>query len=126
MIGSTHFTMTDVDRYIAQLPHTARATLNAMRVIIKEEAPDAEELMSYGIPSYKQLGMVVGIGATKNNCGLYLYAGQAETRFKAELDGYKIEKGMVQFPADEPLAESLLRAIVRFRVGENKARREPK
>lgn len=118
--------MNAVEKYIAQLPLLSRTTLTALRAIIREEAPDAEESISYGIPSYKQLGMLVGFGATKHQCGLYLYDGQSLERFSKELDGYKTAKNTIHFPADEPLAEDLVRAIVRFRIGENKVRRMPK
>jgi len=109
-----------VDDYLAQVAsETARQALIRLRAIIRDEIPDAEELIKYGIPSYKQAGYVVSFAAYKKHCSLF--PGHTVRDFTEELKGYKTAKGTIQFLPDSPLPESLVRAIVRARRDENLA-----
>src|SRR5688572_20830785 len=109
-----------VDEYLAQVESDeARTRLERMRAIVREEASEAEEGISYGIPGYKLNGPLVHIAAFKNHCSLF-GPGNME-QFAEQLKGYKISKGTVQFPHSEPLPEDLIRSIVRARVVENRA-----
>lgn len=108
----------DVDEYLSRISSpNARQTLEWMRGIIREEAPEAEELIRYGIPTYKLNGFVGSIAAFKNHCSFF--PGHTVRSFEEELKGYKTAKGTVQFPHDSPPPEGLIRAIVRARVAEN-------
>jgi uncharacterized protein YdhG (YjbR/CyaY superfamily) len=60
----------DVDDYLARVPQPARATLEKVRRTIKAAAPEATESISYGLCSFRHLGMLVGFGATANHCAL--------------------------------------------------------
>jgi uncharacterized protein YdhG (YjbR/CyaY superfamily) len=109
---------TTVDDYLAKVPSAdARASLSKLRAIIREEIPDAEEVVSYGIPTYKYNGFVASIAAFKNHCSFF--PGHTVTAFADQLKGYKIAKGTIQFPPDKPLPDELVRAIVRARLAEN-------
>ena len=109
--------------YIAQVEsEEARQRLERMRAIVKEEAPDAEEAISYGIPGYELNGPLVHIAAFKNHCSLF-GPGNME-QFAEQLKGYKISKGTVQFPHNKPLPEGLIRSIVHAQVEKN--RKTPK
>jgi len=109
-----------VDDYLAQVAsETARQALIRLRAIIRDEIPDAEELIKYGIPSYKQAGYVVCFAAYKKHCSLF--PGHTVRDFTEELKGYKTSKGTIQFSPDSPLPESLVRSIVRARRDENLA-----
>ncbi|HEY3782218.1 MAG TPA: DUF1801 domain-containing protein [Fimbriimonadaceae bacterium] len=62
----------NVDDYLAQIAsEEARACLAHLRKVIKAAAPEAVESISYGIPMYKQNGMVISMAAFKNHCSLY-------------------------------------------------------
>ncbi len=98
---------------------TARATLLLLRGWIRTEIPDAEEVISYGIPTYKHRGFIVSIAAFKSHCSLF--PGHTVADFAEELKGYKVSKGTIQFPHDKPPAESLVRAIARKRYDENES-----
>lgn len=108
----------EVEAYIASQPAETRAALESIRKVIRDEASDAEELISYGIPSYKlRDSYVIHFGAAKRHIGLYATPdGHAE--FETELSNYKRGKGSVQFPLDSPVPLDLIRRIVRYRVGE--------
>ena len=90
-----------------------------MRLVIKDELPDAIETISYGMPLFKFHGMVVGFAAFKNHCSLF--PGHTVADFAEELKDYKTSKGTVQFSPKKPISEDLIRAIVRRRADENLA-----
>lgn len=111
-----------VDEYLAKVTsEEVVETLGKLRAIIRDEAPEAEEVISYGIPMYKCNGMVIGFAAFKNHCSLF--PGHTVRDFSEELKGYKTSKGTIQFPHGKPPPESLVRALVRARLAENLARK---
>lgn len=107
-----------VDEFIEKLPDEIKIKIREIRSIIKSEAPDAEEKISYGMPAYKTNGKpLVYFSVYKNHIGFYATPTGHE-KFSAELSIYKQGKGSVQFPLDSPPMD-LIRRIVRFRVEEN-------
>lgn len=94
-----------------------------MRQWILEEAPDAQESISYGMPAYKTFGKpLVYFAGYAEHIGLYATP-SGHQAFKIELAAYKQGKGSVQFPHGKPLPEKLIRSMVRFRVNENRNRK---
>ena len=115
----------NVDEYLATVPEDARATLALVRKTIKAAAPQADEVISYQMPMYKQHGMVVGFAAFKNHCSLFPGA-KAVATYKDELKGYKTSKGTIQFPIGKPLPAALVKKIVKSCVAENEERQKKK
>jgi uncharacterized protein YdhG (YjbR/CyaY superfamily) len=111
--------MNAVDDYIATFPPATVKILKRVRAIIRENAPEAVESISYKMAAYKFNGKpLVYFAAYKNHVGLYATpAGHAE--FAKELAGYKQGKGSVQFPLDRPVPYDLIGRIVRFKVSDN-------
>jgi uncharacterized protein YdhG (YjbR/CyaY superfamily) len=109
-----------MDEYINTFPEDVRAILNELRQIIREAAPEAEETISYQMPTFRLNGNLVHFAAFKNHVGFYPTPTGIEA-FKDELSPYKGAKGSVQFPIDQPLPLSLIRRIVAYRVKENSA-----
>lgn len=107
-----------VDAYITQSPKEARDLLHKLRTIIQQEAPDALEVMSYGMPAYKFNGMLVYFAAHTNHVGLYPMP-SALIHFEKELQGYTTSKSTIQFPLNKSLPVTLIRKILKFRVKEN-------
>ena len=111
-------TFTDIDSYIAEQAAEARERLEQIRQAVKITAPNAEEVISYGMPAFKYHSMLVYFAAFKNHIGFYaLPSGNEE--FQKELTTYKQGKGSIQFPLDKPLPLPLIKKIVKFRVKEN-------
>lgn len=108
----------NINAYIANFPEDIQQMLEQLRLTIKEVAPQADELISYGMPAFKWNGMLVWFGAHTNHIGFYPRASAIE-KFKKELSGYKGAKGSVQFPLNEPLPLALIKKITQFRVEEN-------
>lgn len=113
-----------VDEYIAEAPTSVQPLLGEMRRVILENAPDAEESISYQMPAYKYLGRpLVYFGGFKSHVSLFAAGSQMVTKkFAKELKGYVQSKGTIRFSLDEELPAELIARIVRARVDENKGR----
>jgi len=108
----------NIDEYIAAFPKEIRDRLQEMRSVIRKAAPEAEESISYAIPTFKLNGNLVHFAAFKNHIGFYPTPAGIEA-FRKELSRYEGAKGSVQFPNDEPLPLALISKIVKFRVKDN-------
>ena len=110
-----------VEEYLAGIPEPARTTLKHVRAVIRSVVPaETTEVISYGIPTFKYNGMLVGYAAFKQHCSLFPTGSGVLDRFEKELEGYRTSKGTIQFPPDQPLPDALVKKIVRARVKENK------
>lgn len=107
-----------IDEYISQFSPEVQKILQALRNVIKESAPDAEEKISWQMPTFALHGNLVHFAAHKKHIGFYPGASGIEV-FKHKLSEYKGSKGAVQFPIEKPLPYELIGEIVRFRVAEN-------
>lgn len=105
------------EEYISLFSSEIQERLISIRNIIQKAAPDAEEVISYGMPAYKQQNILVYFSGNKNHIGFYPTASGIEN-FKEQFTNYKWSKGAVQFPLDQPLPEKLITAIVKFRINE--------
>ncbi|WP_083258583.1 DUF1801 domain-containing protein [Cellulosilyticum sp. I15G10I2] len=114
-----------IDEYIAQFPEQVQIILEELRKAIKESAPDAQEKISYQMPTFSLHGNLVHFAAFKKHIGFYPAPTGIEA-FKQELSGYKGAKGSVQFPIDKPLPYDLIRKIVKYRAAENIKKAESK
>ncbi|MEZ4802709.1 MAG: DUF1801 domain-containing protein [Gelidibacter sp.] len=112
--------MTVIENYISTFPESTQEKLRQLYHIIKKEAFELEESISYGMPAFKlNKKPLVYFAGYKNHIGFYATPTGHES-FKKELSRYKQGKGSVQFPLDEPLPVDLIKKIVAFRVEENK------
>ena len=107
-----------VDQYIAAFPADVKKRMQQLRKTIKAAAPKADEVISYQMPGYKYLGMLVYFAAYKNHIGFYPGAGGV-LEFYKKLSSFKSAKGSVQFPHDRPIPYDIIGKIVRFRVKQN-------
>lgn len=110
-----------IDEYISRFPKEVQDKLESIRGAIREAAPDAEEVISYGMPAFRRNRVLVYFAAHKAHIGFYPTS-SGISNFREELSGYKQSKGAVQFPLDEGIPLELVRRIVRFRVKEDESR----
>ncbi len=109
----------NIDGYIADFPENIQKMLEQVRATIKKAAPDAEEAISYAIPTFKlNKANLVHFAAFTNHIGFYPAPVGLEA-FQEELAVYKTGKGSVQFPLDQPIPLDLITRIVKFRVQGN-------
>ena len=107
-----------IDEYIAASPASVRDVLEELRRTIRESAPESEETISYGIPTFDLNGKhLVHFAAYKNHIGFYPTS-SGISRFKKELSRYELSRGTVRFPVNEPIPFDLIRKIVKYRVKE--------
>lgn len=110
----------DIDSYIKSCPENVRPVLEKIRSIIHHAAPDAEETISYGMPTFKLHGEpLVYFAAWKEHIGFYATP-EGNTAFKDELAKYHHDKGSVRFPLDQPIPFDLIEKIAAYRYGELK------
>jgi uncharacterized protein YdhG (YjbR/CyaY superfamily) len=107
-----------IDEYLADFDGDTLKKLQKVRATIKKSAPEAEEAMAYGIPTFRLKGNLVHFAGYKTHIGFYP-APSGIAAFKKQLAAYVHAKGSVQFPLSEPLPLKLIADIVQFRVKEN-------
>lgn len=108
----------EVDEYISKFPDEIGDILKRLREVIRQNAPNAKEAMSYGVPAFQLKGNLVLYAAFKNHIGLYPTP-SAIKEFKKELVNYETSEGTIKFQLNKPLPFDLIKRIVRFRVNEN-------
>lgn len=111
-------TYQSIDEYILHFSPEVQEILIKLRMVIKEAAPEAEEKISWQMPTFALHGNLVHFAAHKNHIGFYPAPSGIE-EFKQELSGYKGAKGSVQFPIKKPMPYELISKMVKFRVAEN-------
>ena len=112
-----------IDEYIKTFPGDVQSILEKMRQTIRKAAPEAEEAISYQIPTFKLKGNLVYFAAFKNHIGFYPTSTGIEA-FKKELAPYKGAKGSVRFPIVKSIPYDLVKKIVIFRRKENLAKKK--
>ena len=103
--------------YIKKAPAEVRATLKKIRAVIRKAAPDADEKIAYGMPTFTLHGNLVHFAACKNHLGFYPTPSPI-IAFKKELAGYVCTRGAVQIPWVQPLPVGLITKMVKFRIRE--------
>jgi uncharacterized protein YdhG (YjbR/CyaY superfamily) len=106
-----------IDAYIAAFPAGVQVILEKLRQIIKDAAPGAQEVISYGMPTFKLKGNLVHFAAHQKHIGFYPTP-SAIVAFKKDLVAYAFSKGAIRFPIDQPIPYGLVEKMVKFRVNE--------
>lgn len=110
---------TSIDEYISEFSPDTQKVLEEIRAIIRAEAPDATETISYAIPTFDLHGKhLVHFAGYAKHVGLYPTP-SGMVAFADELAPFKSGKGTAQFPLGAPLPADLIRRIVQFRVAES-------
>jgi uncharacterized protein YdhG (YjbR/CyaY superfamily) len=114
----------DVQSYLEGCPQPHRATLEKLRATIRSVVPkEATEVISYGMPTFRYKGALVGYAAFKAHCSFFPMSGRLVEEFADELKAYKTSKGTIQFPVDQPLPPALVKKIVKARVAQNELKK---
>jgi uncharacterized protein YdhG (YjbR/CyaY superfamily) len=109
--------MNAIDEYIRGFSGETRKKLEEIREIIRSTVPEAEEVISYGMPAYKMKKVLVYFAGYNNHIGFYP-TGSGIRKFSHEFGSYKWSKGAVQFPLNGPLPKDLIIRITLFRKEE--------
>jgi uncharacterized protein YdhG (YjbR/CyaY superfamily) len=112
-----------VRSYLSAIPREQRAALEKLRSTIKSIVPDATEVISYDIPTFKLDGrMLVSYAAFKHHCSFFPGAGPIERHAK-DLSRFQTSKGTIQFTPEHPLSTALVKKLVKTRIKLNEARK---
>ena len=122
-MGETTIKNETIDAYISSYDEVVQPILKELRRVIKEEAPDATEKISYQMPTFYLNGNLVHFAVQKNHIGFYP-APSGVAAFKEELTEYKTSKGAIQVPMTKPIPYELVRRIVRFQVEEAREKKK--
>jgi uncharacterized protein YdhG (YjbR/CyaY superfamily) len=108
-----------VDEYIASQPEAVHAILKRVRSAIRKAVPEAEEGISYQMPTYKlHGGPVLYFAGWRKHYSLYPATDHVVATFGADLAPYEISKGTIRFPLSEPVPVKLIERIAKFRAKE--------
>lgn len=113
------------DDYIRNYPPDVQEKLTQIRSIIRNAAPTSKEVISYGMPAFKQYGILVYFAAHKSHIGFYPTSSGISV-FMNELSDFIFSKGAIQFPFKDNLPEELITRIVKFRLMEDSEKWEAK
>jgi uncharacterized protein YdhG (YjbR/CyaY superfamily) len=112
-----------VNSYLSAVPGAQRAALEKLRSTIKSIVPDATEVISYDIPTFKLNGrMLVSYAAFNKHCSFFPGAGPIEMHAN-DLKSFQTSKGTVQFTPEHPLSTALVKKLVKTRIKLNEARK---
>jgi uncharacterized protein YdhG (YjbR/CyaY superfamily) len=113
---------TSVEEYMAALPEGPRDVLQKLRETIRTAAPDATEMISYHMPTFKQGGrFLVSYAAFKNHCSLFPASKAVMDAHGEALEPYFSGKGTFRFTVEDPIPTALVRRIVQTRIEEVEA-----
>lgn len=103
-----------VDEYIDNAHEAATEKLREIRSILKEVAPDAEEMLKWGQPVFVEKRILFSFSAFKSHLN-FMPTGSSLDPFRADLESYKTGKDTIQFPYDKPLPRQLITKIAAHR-----------
>ena len=110
----------EVDEYLAAQAPEFRATLEQLRAIINEVAPDCTERVSYKIPIFRLEKDFVALSAAKRHCGLHTMSKAIPAAMKDELRaaGIGVSGTTLHIRPDKGLPVSLVEKVVCMRLAE--------
>jgi uncharacterized protein YdhG (YjbR/CyaY superfamily) len=109
----------DVDQYLQGVDEPKRSTLEALRGTILEIVPDAEQVISYGLPAFRVAGKTIaGFGAFKDHLSYLPFSGSVLPQLSNDLKGYTTTKSALHFPIDRPLPKALVERLIAVRLAE--------
>ncbi|QRQ60160.1 DUF1801 domain-containing protein [Sphingobacterium multivorum] len=114
-----------IDEYINQFDGEKKEYLIKVRQLIAGLVPpDAEETISYQMPTFRYKGNIIHFAMNKNHLGLYPGPAAIE-HFITELKNFKTTKGAIQIPLDQPIPTQLITDIVNFNIDKLKDKQGP-
>lgn len=104
-----------IEEYISSQPDEIRPLLRQVYSTLKDALPDAQEKISWSMPTFWKKYNLIHFAAQKHHIGLY--PGQAAVEhFADELSEYKTSKGTIQLPYSKPLPLALIGRIAKWNL----------
>jgi uncharacterized protein YdhG (YjbR/CyaY superfamily) len=110
----------EVEAYLERIERPEyRRALEALRALIRAEAPDADEVISYGQPTFVQDGHLVAYAEFKKHLSFFPMSSTVIAEHAEALKDYKTSPGTVQFKPDKAIPDAVVVAMVRARLKQN-------
>ncbi len=105
----------NVAEYLAKLPEEVQVVMENIKKLVKEAYPEAQEMITYLMPTYDLNGKRLYVAANKKHIGFY--AIYNPTDFEDEIASYRAAKDTVRFPLNEPMPYELIRKLIKLKLG---------
>ena len=110
-------TKQEISSHLKKFDKPQRDALEAVRAIIAEALPEADQVIKYGIPTFAINGKgIIGFDGFKNHNSIFPYSGSIGARLKDELANYEQTKGSIHFDKEKPMPKTLLKKIIKERL----------
>ena len=107
-----------IQEYIHTQDSTIQPRLTAIYDTIRTAIPDAQERLSWGMPTFWKGRNIIHFAPAKKHIGLYP-GPEAVEAFADQLSGYKTSKGAIQLPNSKELPLELIAEIARWSYDNN-------
>lgn len=108
-----------VDQWLARIEPKQRAALEKLRAQIRAAAPGAEEVISYGQPTFKLHGHLVAFGAFAKHLSFFPMNSVVIAENADALKNFVTSKGTIQFTPEKPIPAAVVKKIVKGRIVQN-------
>ncbi len=102
-----------IDEYISVQYESVQPFLKQIQETLRATLPDAQERISWRMPTYWLKRNIIHFAAFKNHIGLYP-GDKAMIHFADSLKEYKTSKGALQLPYDRPLPLELIAEMAKW------------
>ncbi len=102
-----------IDEYIDAQEEPLRPRLEQLHSIIHEAIPDAEERISWSMPTFWKGKNLIHFAAFRKHIGLYP-GDEAVAAFADKLTDFEVSKGTIRLPHDRDLPERLIAEIAKW------------
>ena len=102
-----------IGEYIAAQVEVLRPRLQRVYDVIREAIPEAEERISWSMPTFWKGRNLIHFAAFRKHIGLYP-GEEATAAFAEKLTGFAVSKGAIRLPHDRELPEELIREIAQW------------
>ena len=102
-----------IDEYIAAQEESVRPRLKQLRSVIREAIPDAEEKISWSMPTFWKGKNLIHFASFRKHVGLYP-GDEAIAAFADKLAGFEVSKGTIRLPHDRDLPVALIAEIAKW------------
>ncbi len=124
-VGQVRKTAENIDEYISAFSPEVRTVLRRIRLTIRRNAPEAQELISYRMPAFRSNGILLYFAAFKDHIGLFPPV-SGDASLQKALSPYAGPKGNLKFPLDQPIPYGLIQKIVKLRLKQDREKASEK
>ena len=108
--------MSLIDDYLRNVDDDRRAALERVRRIVSKTVPEAEEVISYGMPGFKyKKKYLFGFAPFKDHMSIFPAAEPLAT-MADQLKDFKTSKGTIQFTLEKPIPEEIITGLLAIRM----------